>query len=119
MPYMLLILEPREQRAERGEEAGRAVYARMLSFAEDLQNRGLLKITSSLHSDREGVRVQMRDGKPVLLDGPFTESKEMVGGFFYLTCRTWEEAVAIAQACPAAEWATVEVRETGPCYEGI
>jgi hypothetical protein len=40
----------------------------------------------------------------------------MVGGFFLLNCRTREEAVAIAQACPAAEWATVEVRETAPCY---
>src|SRR5512133_1058868 len=118
MPYMLLILEPRDQRALRGEEAGHAVYDRMVHFSEDLQARGLLVATNSLHSDREAVRVQVRNGKPSLLDGPFAESKEMVGGFFYLTCQTREEAVAIAQTCPAAEWATVEVRETGPCYEG-
>lgn len=118
MPYMLLIMEPREQRADRGEEMGRAVYERMLRFAEDLQSRGLLKATNSLRSDREGVRVQVRNGKASLLDGPFAESKEMVGGFFYLTCASRDEAVAIAQTCPAAEWATVEVRETGPCYEG-
>jgi hypothetical protein len=52
-----------------------------------------------------------------VLDGPFAEAKEMVGGFFLLDCKTREEAVAIAQRCPAAEWATVEVRATAPCYE--
>jgi hypothetical protein len=51
-----------------------------------------------------------------VLDGPFAEAKEMVGGFFLLDCATREEAVAIARECPAAEWATVEVRATGPCY---
>jgi hypothetical protein len=40
----------------------------------------------------------------------------MIGGVFFLNCATREEAVAIASECPAAEWATVEVRATGPCY---
>lgn len=117
MPYLLMIMEPRQQRAIRGPEAGRAVYERMLRFTEDLQARGLLKASNSLRADRDGVRVQVRDGKPFLLDGPFAESKEMIGGFFYLNCKSKAEAVAIAETCPAAEWATVEVRETGPCYE--
>jgi hypothetical protein len=60
--------------------------------------------------------VKVRAGKAQLTDGPFAEAKEMVGGFFLLNCATREEAVAIAQRCPAAEWATVEVRETAPCY---
>ena len=51
------------------------------------------------------------------MDGPFAEAKEMVGGFFLIDCKTRAEAVAIAQACPAAEWCTVEVRGVGPCYE--
>jgi hypothetical protein len=52
-----------------------------------------------------------------VLDGPFTEAKELIGGFFLLDCDTREQALAFANACPAAEWATIEVRETGPCYE--
>jgi hypothetical protein len=40
----------------------------------------------------------------------------MVGGFFLLNCATREEALAIAAECPAAAWASVEVRATGPCY---
>lgn len=117
MPYMLLIMEARAQRPSRTPEEGQAVYDRMVRFSEDLQARGLLVASSSLRSDREGIRVQVREGRRTLLDGPFAESKEMVGGFFYLDCSTREEAVAIAGTCPAAEWATVEVREVGPCYD--
>ena len=51
-----------------------------------------------------------------MLDGPFAEAKEMVGGFFLLDCKTQAEAVTIDAKCPAAEWGTVEVREVGPCF---
>ena len=76
----------------------------------------MLRGSQSLKSDTEGVRVRVRDGKRALVDGPFAESKEMVGGYFILDVATREEAVAIASELPAAEWATVEVRELGPCY---
>lgn len=116
MTYMLLIHEPIGQRAERGEAAGRAVYQRMLDFSAELERRGVLMATSSLASLEHGTRVQVRGSAARVTDGPFAEAKEMIGGFFLLNCATREEAVAIAKACPAAEWATVEVRETGPCY---
>ena len=116
MSYLLLIVEPRGQRAERGVEAGKRAYAEMGTFAAGLRERGVLLSVESLASDAKGTRVQVRDGKPRLLDGPFTEAKEMVGGFFLLNCDTLAEALAIAQQCPAAAWATVEVREVGPCF---
>jgi hypothetical protein len=62
------------------------------------------------------VRVAQRDGKALRIDGPFAESKELIGGFFLLDCDDREQAIAIAAQCPAAQWATVEVRELGPCY---
>ncbi len=116
MEYMLLIIEPAGQRRERTEEEGRALYARMQRFGEDLQSRGLLLATQSLQSDASGVRVRVRDGKPTLLDGPFAEAKEMVGGYFLIDCESKDQAVAIATECPAAAWATVEVRAFGPCF---
>jgi hypothetical protein len=73
-------------------------------------------MAESLRRDEEGARVQVRGGKSTLVDGPFAEAKEMVGGIFLLDCQTKEEALAIARACPAAEWATIEVREVGPCF---
>lgn len=117
MAYMLLILEERGDRQVRGVEQGRVVYDRMLRFAADLTARGVLKGGDALKSESERVRVALRDGKRTLLDGPFAEAKEMVGGYFLLDCKTREEAVAIARECPAAEWATVEVREIGTCFE--
>lgn len=116
MPYLLLIHEPVGQREERGEAEGRVVYGRMLDFAAELKTRGLLLATESLLSQDEAARVQVAGGRAVVRDGPFAEAKEMVGGFFLINCATREEALAIAATCPAAEWATVEVRGLGPCF---
>ncbi|MDI1273008.1 YciI family protein [Polaromonas sp.] len=116
MAYMLLIHEQVGQRLMRTEDEGRAVYGRMLDFAADLKARGLLLATESLASQNEAARVQVRGDRTHVLDGPFAEAKEMVGGFFLIDCQTREEAVAIAGQCPAAEWATLEIRATGPCF---
>lgn len=116
MSFMLMIVEPVGQRQERGLEAGKEVYARMLRFTADLQARGVLIASESLAGEETGVRVQVRAGRSRLVDGPFAEAKEMIGGFFLLNCNTREEALAIAAECPAAEWCTVEVREAAPCF---
>jgi hypothetical protein len=116
MPYTLLIVEDPHQRATRTEAEGHAVYDRMVRFSGQLQARGLLLATQSLTSQAAATRVTVRGGKPQVIDGPFAEAKEMVGGFFLLDCKTQAEAIAIAAECPAAEWCTVEVREVGPCF---
>ena len=116
MPYMLLIVEPVGQREARGHEDGQAVYQRMLAFTEEVRADGALLATSSLAT--ASVRLHKSEGTRAtqVLDGPFAEAKEMIGGFFLLSCTTRQEALAWAERCPAAEWASVEVRETGPCY---
>jgi hypothetical protein len=116
MPYMLLIHEPVGQRLTRTQAEGEAVYGRMLHFADDLKARGVLRAVESLVSQDQAARIKVSNGHAQVLDGPFAEAKEMVGGFFLLDCETRDEAVAIAKQCPAAEWATVEVRAVGPCY---
>jgi hypothetical protein len=117
MAYMLLILEGIGDRQARGEEQGRVVYDRMLSFAAGLKERGVLKGGDALTTPATRVRASVQDGKRIALDGPFAEAKEMVGGYFLLDCKSKEEALAIARDCPAAEWATVEVRQIGTCFE--
>lgn len=116
MPFLLLIHEPVGQRQQRTPAEGEAVYDRMVRFAADLQERGVLRAVESLGSQDNAVRVKVSGGRAEVVDGPFAEAKEMVGGFFLLDCATREEAVAIAAQCPAAEWATVEVRAVGPCF---
>jgi hypothetical protein len=117
MTYMLLMIEPPEQRSTRTREQGEQVYARMARYADELKAKGLLRGVESLAAHSTAARVQVRDGKPRVLDGPFAEAKEMIGGFFLVDCATREEAIALAQRCPAAEWCTVEVRALGPCYD--
>ena len=116
MAYALLIVEPVGQRQTRTEAEGRDLYDRMLRFSEDLKGRGLLTLSQSLASDSTGARIRVQANHATVVDGPYAEAKEMIGGFFLLTCDSREQAIAIAKECPAAQWATVEVREMGPCF---
>jgi len=118
MSHMLLIHEPLGQRAARTDAEGRAAYDSMLRWGEDLHRRGLLLAGESLASHEHAVRVTVAGGQPRVVDGPFAEVKEMLGGFFLVNVKTREEAIALAAECPAAAFATVEVRPLAPCYMG-
>jgi hypothetical protein len=116
MAYILLVVEPPEQRSTRTDAEGREAYASMVRFSEDLKQRGLLVMSQSLKSSASGARVRVREDSAMITDGPFAETKEVIGGFFLLTCETREQAIDVARECPAAQWATIEVRELGPCF---
>jgi hypothetical protein len=116
MAYLLMIVEPVGQREARSDAEGREAYAVMLDYAEKLRQRGVLRGVESLQSQRHATRVSVAGGTRRLIDGPFAEAKEMVGGFLLIDGVSRDEAIAIAAACPAAQWCTIEVRETGPCY---
>jgi hypothetical protein len=115
MSYVLLIVEPRGQRGARSLAEGKGAYQRMVDFSERLKSEGVLLATNSLRE--RAVRLNVEGGRKKVVDGPFTEAKEFIGGFFLLECDSQEQALEIAARCPAAEWATIEVRETAPCYE--
>ena len=115
MSYMLLIVEPKGQRRTRSADQGHDLYQRMLDYGEKLKAQGVLIASNSLRE--AAVRLNVHGGRARMTDGPFTESKEFVGGFFLLDCASREQALQLAGECPAAEWATIEVREVGPCYE--
>jgi hypothetical protein len=110
MAYMLLILE-HEDRRQWPEEHAIQRHAEMMRFHDHLAARGVLQTSNSLRPVGEGARVATRRGKQAVVDGPFAEAKEIVGGFFLLDCASRDQAIAIARECPAAGWGTVEVRE--------
>lgn len=118
MSYAFLVIEqPGERDVAEPEKQRR--YQVMQDFARDLDARGLLVAAESLTTtDATGVRIRRRDGKTTMVDGPFAEAKEIIGGFFILRPGSRAEAMAIAETCPAAEWSIIELRELGPCWDG-
>jgi hypothetical protein len=105
-------MEQAERRKKRAPGQGLAEREAMLQFQQSLKTRSIHLGSESLRSLSDGVRIQ---GKSKPIDGPLAEAKEIIGGFFHLDVATREEALAIARECPASEYATVEVREVGPC----
>ncbi len=114
MSHLLLIIEPPGQRAERTQAQGEAAYAEMLAFADRLRAKGQLVQAQALAGAQ--TRVKRQAGQVSVLDGPFADTKELFGGFFWLQNVTREQALALAAECPAAAYATIEVRELGPCF---
>ena len=117
MAYVLLIHEDRGRRRQRSPEQAAAEYAAMQRFGASLADRGLHRASDALKPDAEAVVLRIRDGQPQLLDGPFAEAKEMLGGFFLIEVDSRAEAIALAGECPAAAWASIEIREIGTCID--
>jgi hypothetical protein len=115
MTYMLLVMESRGRREGRSDELAQDECRQMDAFADSLKARGVHLASQSLRFLTDETRVKTRGGKRSVVDGPYAEAKELVGGFFLLDVATREQAVALAAECPAAEWASIEVREVGPC----
>ena len=113
MRFVLLILDGGLSRGWSRERWADA-YERMSAWSNDLERRGILRVGEPLRPDTEGTRVRRReDGTPLLTDGPFTETKDVVGGLTLIECASEAEALEIAKACPATAWCPVEVREIG------
>jgi hypothetical protein len=79
-------------------------------WLDDLQARGIWVTGDQLAPPRRGRSVRVRDGKTIVTDGPFAETKEAVGGFDLIECGSLEEAVEIAAGHPIAQMGTIEVR---------
>jgi hypothetical protein len=79
-------------------------------WVDDLRARGIWQIGDQLAPPRRARTVRVRDGKRLVTDGPFTETKEAVGGFDLLECSSLDEAVEIAANHPLASIGAIEVR---------
>ena len=84
MTYMLLVMEARGRREGRPAEHAQAECEEMNAFVEKLKTRGVHLASQSLRCLTDGTRVETSGGKPRVVDGPFAEAKELVGGFFLL-----------------------------------
>jgi hypothetical protein len=107
MKYMMLIYQD-EQVLSEGER--QACYAESAQFAQQLHKDGHFIAANPLQSVATATSVRLRDGKPLLLDGPFAETREQLGGYFLVEAKDLDEAIRIAAGIPAIKWGTVEIR---------
>jgi hypothetical protein len=84
--------------------------AAMTRYNEELSKAGVLLALDGLHPSSEGARVSFSGGRSSIADGPFTEAKELIGGYWLIDASSKEEAVQWASRCPAADGDVIEVR---------
>jgi hypothetical protein len=111
MKYLLLVCWDAERMNGQTEpEPGTAEDEEGFPWVDDLEARGIWLTGDQLAPPRRARSVRVRDGKKMVTDGPFAETKEAVGGFDLLECDSLEQAVEIAASHPIAEMGTIEVR---------
>jgi hypothetical protein len=110
MKYLMLVCWDAENMNGLTEPKPGDVQEESFPWLDDVQARGIWVTGDQLAPPRRARSVRVRDGKPLITDGPFTETKEAVGGFDILECDSLEEAVQIAAAHPVAQIGTIEVR---------
>src|SRR5262249_49409681 len=87
------------------------LVAAMMKFNEEMQKAGVLISLDGLHPIAKGARVSFAGGKPVVTDGPFAETKEVIGGFWMIRVGSKQEAIEWARRCPAQKGDVIELRQ--------
>jgi hypothetical protein len=108
MRYMLLIYDC--DRPEPGDPRFEGALERVNRFVEECRRRGVLRAGDPLQPVSTATTVRVRDGQTLIVDGPFAEVHEQLGGYYILDCRDLDEALELAALCPMAEEGSIEVR---------
>ena len=102
---------PKAERAGEGFAPPADAVAKMMKYNEELAKAGALISLDGLHPVAKGARVSFNGGKAAVTDGPFIESKEVIGGFWMIQVKSKEEAVEWARRVPAVEGDVIELRQ--------
>jgi hypothetical protein len=108
--YMLLIYDEEAQRASASEADMAGVMKEYYAYTDNLTQRGAMKDGAALDPISTARTVRVRDGQALVVDGPFAETKEQLGGFYLVECETIDQAIEAAKMCPGAKYGSVEVR---------
>ncbi len=109
MRFMMLMFP--NTAAEAGALPDAKLVGAMMKYNEELSKAGVLLALDGLHPTSKGARVRFAGGKPRVSDGPFTEAKEVIGGYWLIQAKSKEEAVEWASRCPAEDGNVIEVRQ--------
>jgi hypothetical protein len=108
MRYLLLICGDDE--AHKAMEADRSFLAGCRAWAEELRRCGVLVGVEGLRGPGDATTVRVRDDQVLLTDGPFAETKEVIGGFCLVECADLDEALEVTSRHPAAGYGAIEIR---------
>jgi len=111
MRFMMLMIPRGYEKAEPGAMPTAKAVEAMMKYNETLQKAGVLLALDGLHPPSTGARITFPGGKPKVTDGPFSEAKEVVGGYWMIQVKSREEAIQWASRCPAGENEVIEVRQ--------
>jgi len=108
---MMLMIPKGYEKAAPGATPDAKAVAAMMKYNESLQKAGVLLALDGLHPPSMGARVTFSGGKPKVIDGLFTEVKEVIGGYWMIQVKSKEEAVEWASRCPASDREVIELRQ--------
>jgi hypothetical protein len=111
MRFMMLMIPKGYETAAPGTMPPADAVAAMMKYNEALKDAGVLITLDGLHPPSTGARVTFDGGKPVVTDGPFTESKEVLGGYWMIDVKSRQEAIEWAKKCPASANEIIEIRQ--------
>ncbi len=110
MQYLLLIYEQETQWDAIPEAQKQQIYQRYGALSQDLKQSGKMLGGNQLQPIATATTVRIRNGKKLVTDGPFAETKEQLGGFYLVEAKDLDEALALAARIPSAETGSIEVR---------
>ena len=110
MKYLLMICGDEKAWARVSDSDRQAIYAEYRGLISELTAKGQYLGGAQLRPTSTATSVRVRQGKPLVTDGPFAETTEQLGGYFLITAPSLDDAVAIAARIPSARMGTVEVR---------
>ena len=110
MKYMLLICDDEKAWAKLSDAERQQIYAEYGKFGESIKTGGQYISGSQLQPSTAATSVRVRNGKRLLTDGPFAETREQLGGYYLIQANNLDEAIDIAAKIPSAKMGTIEVR---------
>jgi len=110
MEYMLLIYVDEAQGSRRSDAEQAQMHREYMAFTQDLVRTGKNKGGNALEQTAAASTVRVRDGKTMVTDGPFAETKEQLGGYYLVEAKDLDEAISLAARIPGAKAGSIEVR---------
>jgi hypothetical protein len=114
MQYLLLIYANEAEMEARDPAVTKSMMAEYIEFTKDIVRSGQFKAGDRLKASTTASTVRVREGKVVITDGPFAETREQLGGYYLIDAKNLDDAIAVAARIPGAKMGSIEVRPVWP-----